>query len=376
MSSKSLSPGVLNGSYRRASPRASPSRNIRELSPQPLKTKIGTISEEFTKMEYLEAGEPQPAKPTLSSLWTDPVKRKFLIWTLINTLSTIGIVFTNKSIFEDPTFRGLQTTFACFHFICTSLTLFLISRPQVAMFVPRRARLIEILPLAIAMCANVILPNASLAYSTVTFYQIARILLTPFVALINYTFYNKSIPRKAAYAIIPVCLGVAIVSYYDTLPQGESVKVTTTIGVFFAIVGVMASSLYTVWIGSYHKKLSMDSYQLLFNQAPVSAIVLLFASPIIDGIPDYSAMDRGKLGLVVMSGCFASLINLSQFFIINGAGPVSSTVVGHAKTCSIVALGWIYSNRKIGDRSLIGIALAIGGIVYYSMELLKAGRKA
>lgn len=74
------------------------------------------------------------------------------------------------------------------------------------------------------------------------------------------------------------------------------------------------------------------------------------------------------LGLLLMltlkkSGVFASLINLSQFFIIGSAGPVSSTVVGHLKTCAIVSLGWITSGRSVGDKSIFGILLAIAGII-------------
>ena len=49
--------------------------------------------------------------------------------------------------------------------------------------------------------------------------------------------------------------------------------------------------------------------------------------------------------------------------IINEAGPVSSTVVGHFKTCSIIMLGWIYSGKPFKDGSFVGIALAIGGII-------------
>jgi len=59
----------------------------------------------------------------------------------------------------------------------------------------------------------------------------------------------------------------------------------------------------------------------------------------------------------------ASLINISQFFIIAGAGAVSSTVVGHLKTCSIVALGWVMSGRKANDRGMIGIILVVCGIM-------------
>ena len=57
------------------------------------------------------------------------------------------------------------------------------------------------------------------------------------------------------------------------------------------------------------------------------------------------------------------MITISQFIIIHEAGPVSSTVVGHFKTCSIVMLGWMYSKKSFSDGSLVGIALAIGGIV-------------
>jgi solute carrier family 35, member E3 len=56
---------------------------------------------------------------------------------------------------------------------------------------------------------------------------------------------------------------------------------------------------------------------------------------------------------------------MSQFFIIAQTGPVSSTVVGHLKTCSIVTLGWITSGRAVGDKSVLGVFIAIGGIIAY-----------
>ena len=65
----------------------------------------------------------------------------------------------------------------------------------------------------------------------------------------------------------------------------------------------------------------------------------------------------------------ACAINISQFFIVNGAGPVASTVVGHLKTCSIVALGWMASGKSVRDRSVFGILMAIGGIIAYVYSL-------
>src|SRR3954451_3966103 len=69
--------------------------------------------------------EAQPAATKQAGLG-----RKFLIWTAINMAATIGIVFTNKAIFNDPSFKLMQTSFASFHFVCTGLTLWIVSRPS------------------------------------------------------------------------------------------------------------------------------------------------------------------------------------------------------------------------------------------------------
>ncbi|KAI1090866.1 integral membrane protein [Rostrohypoxylon terebratum] len=294
------------------------------------------------------------------------------LWIVVNTLATIGIVFTNKAIFSDPSLKLAQLTFAAFHFFMTWLFLFTLSRPRFAFFSPRRISLREIIPLSIAMSLNVVLPNLSLAFSTVTFYQVARILLTPTVATMDYVLYKSVLPENAILALVPACLGVAMVSYYDSLPtEDASVKTTSGLGVIFAFSGIFASSLYTVWIKSYQRKLQVSSMQLLFNQAPVSALLLLYAIPFIDTFPTWSEVPVNRWFMILMSGIFASLINLSQFFIVGHTGPVSSTVVGHLKTCLIVALGWATSGRSVGDKSVIGVFIAIGGIITYSIVMLR-----
>lgn len=242
------------------------------------------------------------------------------------------------------------------------------------------------LPLAISMCLNIILMNISLAISTITFYQIARIMLTPVTALLNFLFYRKSLPRKAVVSLIPMCLGVAIISYYEPKPPGSS-KITSIsfFAVVLAMVSVVVSAVYTIWVAAYQRKYEINGFQLLYNQAPLSAVILLYVIPWTDKFPVVSQAPTNKwvlillvrppqlaLGLslqlltnVTQSGFLASMINLSQFFIIIGAGPVSSTVIGHVKTCLIVALGWIVAGRGVTDRSLFGVILAIGSIFWY-----------
>ena len=171
------------------------------------------------------------------------------------------------------------------------------------MFEPAVAGLVEMMPLALAMCLNVILPNLSLAYSSVAFYQIVRVLLTPLVAVINFFFYGVAIPRQAVWTLAPICVGVGIVSYYDSKSESRAginthVKTTTPLGMLFAFAGVIASSFYTIWIGSYPKRFNMNSMQLLFNQAPISAFLLLYVIPFTDQPPVWSAVEGRKWMLV------------------------------------------------------------------------------
>ncbi|KAI0011779.1 integral membrane protein [Xylariaceae sp. FL0662B] len=299
-----------------------------------------------------------------------------VFWIVVNTLATIGIVFTNKAIFSDPSLKLAQLTFAAFHFFMTWLLLFTLSRPRFAYFIPRRTTIREVIPLSVAMSLNVILPNLSLAFSSVTFYQVARILLTPTVATMDFVLYKVTLPRNAILALAPACMGVGMVSYYDSIPaQDTNVKTTSSLGVIFAFSGIFASSLYTVWIKSYQRKLQISSMQLLFNQAPVSAFLLLYAIPFVDTFPTWTEVPVNRWLMILMSGVFAALINLSQFFIIGQTGPVSSTVVGHLKTCLIVALGWATSGRSVGDKSIVGVFIAIGGIISYSVVMLRHGAR-
>ncbi|MCJ1345195.1 hypothetical protein MMC31_003401 [Peltigera leucophlebia] len=285
------------------------------------------------------------------------------IWMLVNTVATIGIVFVNKAIFSDPSFRQCQCAFAAFHFFVTGATLYVLSRPFFGLFVPKHLRVRTMLPLAIAMCLNIVLMNVSLAISTITFYQIARILLTPATVLLNFMFYHKIIPRKAAWSLIPMCIGVGIITYYEPKPGvGSKIENVGLLTVMVALISVFCSAVYTVWISAYQRKYDINGFQLLFNQAPIGGVLLLYVIPWTDKFPVFSVVPAHKWAMILLSGFFASLINLSQFFIIIGAGPVSSTVVGHVKTCCIVGLGWLTSGNHVGAQSLFGVVVAIGSV--------------
>ncbi|KAL8782495.1 MAG: hypothetical protein Q9213_005334 [Squamulea squamosa] len=319
--------------------------------------------DEPRKLDYLDL-EKQPGDGSRPNNKLGNTRARLTLWMTLNTIATVAIVFTNKAIFDDPSFRQSQVAFATFHLFITAITLYVLSRPFISLFVPHPMRLRPMLPLATTMCLNVIFQNLSLTYSSITFYQIARILFTPMVAIINFLFYQKSIPRNAAYTLLPMCLGVFIISYYEPKSTAHrEAEQTSMLSVFLALTSVFIGSVYTVWIASYQRKFEMNGFQLLHNQAPIGGVMLMVLIPWTDKLPVVQEVPANKWLMILLSGSLAALINLSQFFIIAGAGAVSSTVVGHVKTCAIVALGWIISRRSVTDRSAFGVIVAIASII-------------
>lgn len=217
------------------------------------------------------------------------------------SLLTAAQVFVNKRLFSHERLKHSQVTIAAFHFAVTALTLYAVSRPRINVFQAKRVPLLKILPLAISMICNVVLLNLSLAYSSIQFYQIVRVLVTPAVALMNYIIVRATIPVRAALTLIPVCVGVAVVSYFDTAAKsGATEKTTAPIGVVFAFAALFASAIYTVWIDKYHRVLDCTSMQLLLNQAPVSVGVMLFVIPFSDDITVWAAIDSHTWMLVLL----------------------------------------------------------------------------
>ena len=89
-------------------------------------------------------------------------------------------------------------------------------------------------------------------------------------------------------------------SYFDSHPSAHGNDTTTPEGIFFALSGVCASALYTVLVGRYHKKLEMSSMQLLLNQAPASAAVLLCVVPWMETFPEVSSVP-GSLWISILA---------------------------------------------------------------------------
>ncbi|KAJ5682572.1 hypothetical protein N7462_005737 [Penicillium macrosclerotiorum] len=307
---------------------------------------------ERNSLEHLPSAEPR----------NSPSKLCLMLGIMTNIVSTTSIVFTNKYIFSHEGLRNCQLAFAAYHFLITGLTLWAISQLRYGDFVAKRIPIYRNFHLVTLTSAQVVLQNLSLAYSSVIFHQLVRLLLTPATALFGFLFYRATIPSASIIPLVILCGGVGVTFYCDSHSMTDKNAGTSLQGVVFAFTGVLTSALYTTLIGTYQKKLQVNSMQLLLNQAPMSAGFLMCLAPFIDTSPTATALSPSVCFAIFGSGMLACLVNVSQFYVINAVGPVNSTVIGHLKTCMIVGLGWFISDQPISMQSVVGIIMALLGM--------------
>lgn len=215
---------------------------------------------------------------------------------------------TFYSVFTDQQLGKCQISIAAWHFTATSIVLHAVTFAPFKAFKPVRISIVQVLPISLFFCGFLILGNLSLAYNTVGFYQLAKIMTTPTVVLLNFALFGITVSWQTLGSVIMSCFGVALVTTQFVL--------SNPFGTVIAVAAWTITALYQIWIGKKIKDLSVSAPQLLLNQAPVSVVLLLCFAPFVDTFPDFSIISANVLWTLFGSGILASLLNLSQFLII------------------------------------------------------------
>ncbi|XP_071775415.1 solute carrier family 35 member E3 [Centroberyx gerrardi] len=284
--------------------------------------------------------------------------RRIAAGLLVNLLSSISIVFINKWIYVHYGFPNLTLTLV--HFSVTWLGLFLCQRLDV--FSPKSLRPSRLLGLALSFCGFVVFTNLSLQNNSIGSYQLAKAMTTPVIILIQTGFYNKTFSTRIKLTVVPITVGVILNSYYDVR--------FNLLGMLFASLGVLVTSLYQVWVGAKQHELQVNSMQLLYYQAPLSAGFLLCLVPVFEPLTG----DGGIFGpwslpavvMVLLSGVVAFLVNLSIYWIIGTTSAVTYNMFGHFKFCITLIGGYLLFQDPLSLNQVLGILCTLSGILFYT----------
>lgn len=247
---------------------------------------------------------------------------------------------------------------AIWHFTATTIVLYLSTCRPCHAFEAVRIPVRQVLPICIFFAGFLLLGNLSLALNDVDFYQLAKIMTTPTVVALNFVLFRKYISSSALAAVIASCAGVGLVT-------SKSFQ-TNLLGTLVATAAFTVTALYQVWIGKKIEDLKVSPPQLLLNQAPVSVLLLLAVAPFVDTVPDFGTIPTNVLYALFMSGVVASVLNLSQFFIIGRTSPLTFNVVSQVKTILILGLSWLSTGKQLTFVEVVGVVLALGGAYAYA----------
>ncbi|ELU15977.1 hypothetical protein CAPTEDRAFT_2643 [Capitella teleta] len=289
---------------------------------------------------------------------------------LLNICFSILIVLLNKWIYTHYGFPNLALT--CLHFIFTSFGLMLCQR--CGLFQVKYLPLTDMVPLALSFCGFVVFTNLSLQTNTVGTYQLAKTMTTPCIIFIQSHVYGRNFSTLVKLTLIPITLGVFLNSLYDIQ--------FNIVGTTFACLGVLVTSLYQVWVAEKQREHQVNSMQLLFYQAPLSATLLMLLVPFFE--PVFG--ERGILApwslealiMVTLSSIVAFSVNLSIFWIIGNTSPLtfSYNMVGHSKFCLTLLGGVVIFNDTLTWEQIAGICLAFSGVIGYTHFKFKEQRES
>lgn len=282
---------------------------------------------------------------------------------LINLLSSICIVFINKWIYVHYGFPNMTLTLV--HFVITWLGLYICQKMNI--FSPKSLPIRRIVWLALSFCGFVAFTNLSLQNNSIGTYQLAKAMTTPVIIIIQTLYYKKTFSTKIKLTLVPITLGVILNSWYD-------VKFNL-LGTVFASLGVLVTSLYQVWVGAKQHELQVNSMQLLYYQAPLSASFLLCIVPLFEPLTGnggiFGPWSIPALAIVLFSGVMAFLVNLSIYWIIGNTSAVTYNMFGHFKFCITLVGGYVLFEDPLSLNQALGILCTLAGIVSYTHIKLK-----
>ncbi|CAL9126564.1 unnamed protein product [Musa textilis] len=280
----------------------------------------------------------------------------------MNVVSSVGIIMANKQLMSPNGYAfGFATTLTGFHFTFTALVGWVSNATglSVSKYVP----FWELFWFSIVANLSITGMNLSLMLNSVGFYQISKLSIIPVVCFMEFLLHSKYYSRRVILAVAVVALGVGICTVTDVDINAK--------GLLCACVAVFCTSLQQITIGSFQKKYNIGSFELLSKTAPVQAVSLLIVGPFADYYLNHHSLleyrfTSGATFFILLSCSLAVFCNMSQYLCIGRFSATSFQVLGHMKTVCVLMLGWILFDSALTLKNILGMLLAVLGMVVYS----------
>jgi len=273
-----------------------------------------------------------------------------------NVLCVVGIVMTNKYITEVDGFR-FMVFLSALHFAFTTLGSRVLLNMN--MYTYKAVDMRSVLPVAGGSLLSVAFMNLNLQYNSVGFYQLSKLACIPFTLVVQYVAYNQRVSSMVQMCLVPITFGVGYATVYDLDMN--------FVGTCFAVCAVVATAMSQIYTSDYQKILACDALQLLYHTSPLIFVGMLILCPMFDDTTELANFSyTTPCVLRILLSCFLALgVNITNYLVLGKLGPLPYQVVGHFKTVLILILGFVLFNKELDVRNVIGIIIAMVGVIAY-----------
>ncbi|KAJ4915228.1 putative membrane protein [Raphanus sativus] len=205
--------------------------------------------------------------------------------------------------------------------------------------------------------------NLSLGFNSVGFYQMTKLAIIPCTVLLETLFFRKKFSRKIQFSLTILLLGVGIATVTDLQ--------LNMLGSVLSLLAVITTCVAQIMTNTIQKKFKVSSTQLLYQSCPYQAITLFVTGPFLDGLLTnqnvFAFKYTSQVVFFIVLSCLISVsVNFSTFLVIGKTSPVTYQVLGHLKTCLVLAFGYVLLKDPFNWRNILGIMVAVIGMVVYS----------
>ncbi|XP_068665288.1 UDP-xylose transporter 1-like [Aristolochia californica] len=278
----------------------------------------------------------------------------------LSVTSSVAIVICNKALISSLGF-SFATTLTSWHLMVTFFSLHVAQRFNA--FEPKSIDLKTVMLFGILNGVSIGFLNLSLGFNSIGFYQMTKLAIIPFTVLLETVFFKKQFSQKIKLSLLVLLLGVGIASITDLK--------LNLLGSILSILAIATTCVSQIMTNTIQKRLNVSSTQLLYQSAPFQAAILFVSGPLVDQCLTKQNVFTFKYSPVVLAfiilSCLISVsVNFSTFLVIGKTSPVTYQVLGHLKTCLVLAFGYTLLHDPFTERNIIGILIAIFGMGMYS----------
>ncbi|PKA51858.1 putative membrane protein [Apostasia shenzhenica] len=278
----------------------------------------------------------------------------------LSVVSSVSIVICNKALISSLGFT-FATTLTSWHLWVTFCSLHVAMWMKLFEHKPFDPR--TVMGFGILNGCSIGLLNLSLGFNSVGFYQMTKLAIIPCTVLLETLFFRKNFSRSIQFSLAILLVGVGIATVTDLQ--------LNILGSILSLLAIFTTCIAQIMTNTIQKRFKVSSTQLLYQSCPYQATILLIIGPFLDGLltkQNVLAFNYTPQILVfIVFSCLISVaVNFSTFLVIGRTSPVTYQVLGHLKTCLVLAFGYILLRNPFSWRNIFGIFVAVVGMILYS----------